>query len=544
MFGTTPKDLKSCNTVEGLAHLLGTDYNSLGKLLYGKKTLYRAFDIVKKSGGVREITTPIPSLKVLQRKLKDLIEPFTSHREAAHGFIRKRGVLTNATRHVGKKHVLNTDLEDFFGTINFGRVKRLFESSPFELSSQVATVLAQIVCYKNRLPQGAPTSPIISNMIAFKLDGNLTSLARKAKSTYTRYADDLTFSCHSSMLLEKNGIIKFDKDNKAIAGKELVAIIKSNGFEINHQKTRLQSRGSHQGVTGITVNEKPNVSRTFIRKTSSILYAINRWGAEQAEEEHFAKYRRGYSPPRAQLRRKKKPGDLILKMVKGQVNYNRMIRGESCPVYRKLAYQLTIALGCPNEDLNKDWRSWIAESTFIVDNVEDICQGSCVLIKDIGFVSNQHVLNSITKSNFTANVTICDPYDYSRKYPLISLLKMSIEKDIALIDAGVHALSLRGLEVAESPNYKIGTKVIAIGFPNHTEGTPPTILDCKIIGRTKWHHEPRIKVDSNIHHGFSGGAVVDLDGKVIGIVANGTAVGAPKAADNLFIPIETVAQYA
>ena len=260
MFGAPPSDLKCCATVDDLASLLGTDYTALGNLLYGKKVLYRTFEIPKKNGGVRKITSPIKPLKELQRKLKDFIEPHTAHREAAHGFIRNRSILSNAKRHVGKKHIFNIDLEDFFGSVNFGRVKRLFECPPFNLTTQVATVVAQMVCYKNKLPQGAPTSPIISNMIAFKLDGNLTAMARDAKATYTRYADDLTFSCHSSKLLEKNGIIKFDKDGIALAGKSLLSIVKSNGFEINHSKTRLQTRGNHQGVTGVTVNEKPNVS--------------------------------------------------------------------------------------------------------------------------------------------------------------------------------------------------------------------------------------------------------------------------------------------
>lgn len=543
MFGAPPSDLKCCATVDDLASLLGTDYTALGNLLYGKKVLYCTFEIPKKNGGVRKITSPIKPLKDLQRKLKDFIEPHTAHREAAHGFIRNRSILSNAKRHVGKKHIFNIDLEDFFGSVNFGRVKRLFECSPFNLTTQVATVVAQMVCYKNKLPQGAPTSPIISNMIAFKLDGNLTAMARDAKATYTRYADDLTFSCHSSKLLEKNGIIKFDKDGIAQAGKSLLSIVKSNGFEINHSKTRLQTRGNHQGVTGVTVNEKPNVSRTFIRKTSSILHAIIKWGASKAEQEHFTKYRQGYIPPRAMLRKKKTPGDLILKIAKGRVNYIRMIRGESCPVYRRLAYNLTVALGVPNENLNKDWKDWIAESVFVINNYIDTFQGSCVLIKDIGFVTNQHVLSSISKSNFTGNVEISEPDDYNKKYPLVSLIKSCVTKDIALIDAGVHALSLKGLDVSNTPNYKSGTTVIAIGYPNHTEGTPARVLECLIIGKTKWMGEPRIRVDTNFHHGFSGGVVIDLDGKVIGIVANGTAVGAAKAADNLFIPIETVIKY-
>lgn len=522
-----------------LAYLLGTNYKTLGQFLYSGRRLYRSFEIPKKSGGVREITTPIKPLKEIQRNLKQLIEPYTSHREAAHGFIKGKSIVSNARRHVGKNFVFNLDLLDFFGSINFGRVKKLFESAPFRLPAQVATVMAQIVCFNNQLPQGAPTSPIISNLIAFKLDGNLTALARRAGVIYSRYADDLTFSSHSLSLLQNHGILTFDDNAQTKVGKDLKNLIKANGFEINVNKTRLQRRGQHQGVTGITVNKKINIPRSFVRKTASILYAISTWGSVNAEREHLEKYRVSSLSPRAKQRTFSKKGDLILKIAKGRVNYIRMVKGEACPVYRKLAYKLTVALGCPNEDFNKDWETCLAEAVYVLHNYHELRQGSCVLIEQLGFITNEHVLKGVTKSNFSGVVEITGPFDYRKKLPLISFVGVSDENDIALIDPGVHR-NQPSLKIASSPDYRTGTKVIAIGFPNHTEGTPPEILSCTILGKTKFHKNDRYILSCNIHHGFSGGAVVNLDGEVVGIVSNGNEVGAQKSVGNMFIPIEDV----
>ncbi|WP_220025589.1 reverse transcriptase domain-containing protein [Idiomarina fontislapidosi] len=525
-----------------LAYLLDTNYEALGSFLYSKRKLYRSFEIPKKSGGMREITTPIKPLKEIQRKLKPLIEPYTSHREAAHGFIEGKSIVSNASRHVRKNFVFNLDLLDFFGSINFGRVKRLFESAPFNLPAKVATVVAQIVCFDNQLPQGAPTSPLISNLIAFKLDGNLTALARRAGVNYSRYADDLTFSSNSLNLLKNHGILTIDESAQVKVGKDLKNIIKANGFDINVNKTRLQGRGQHQGVTGITVNRKVNVTRSFVRKTASILYSICKWGSANAEREHLKKYRTKSLSPRARQRTFLNEGDLILKIVKGRVNYIRMVKGEASPVYRRLAYRLTVALGCPNEDYNKDWETLLAESVYVLHNYYDSTQGSCVLIENLGFVTNKHVLKCVTTSNFEGHVVITGPFDYAKDLPLISFLGASDTNDVALICPSVHQHSQPSLKIASSPDYRKGTKVVAIGFPNHTEGTPPEILYCTIQGKTKFQKNDRYLLSCNIHHGFSGGAVLNLDGDVIGIVSNGNEVGARKSVGNMFIPIQDVAE--
>ncbi|WP_218418118.1 reverse transcriptase domain-containing protein [Alteromonas lipotrueae] len=545
MFGITePKTLNECFTVESLAKFLGTDYSSLAKLLYSKRSNYRTFYIPKKTGGTREIKAPTKRLRFIQQKLKVIFEEYSSPRAASHGFVKKRSIVTNAQHHVGRAFVLNVDLEDFFGSINFGRIKRLFESQPFNLAHPIATVLAQICCHEGCLPQGAPTSPLLSNMIAFKLDGALMKMAKGVNFRYTRYVDDLTISCQSLTQLIKHKIVQCDKDGKYSVGFILNQLIEQNGFKTKSDKTRLQKRGEHQGVTGLTVNEKINVSRTFIRQTSSMIHALIKFGAEKAEKEHFTKYFDGYIPIRQQQRLSKFPGDLFIKKLKGRVNYIKMIRGSACPVYRKLAYQLTIGLGCPNEDYNKDWLNWISESVLVLDNNLDSLQGTAFFAKDIGFVTNQHNLKSITKDNFSGKIKLTEPLNYSKSYPLISFLKSSEELDIALIDFNIHEKSKRPLEIAESFVCRAGQTVYAIGYPNHAEGSPPTILECKIIDRAKWDNQLRIKIDQNIHHGFSGGAVIDTDGKLVGIVSNGNAVGAPHSTDNMFIPIETLLTFA
>ena len=113
----------------------------------------------------------------------------------AHGFKRNRSIITNAKQHRNRRHVFNVDLEDFFPSINFGRVRGYFiRDSSFALDKDVATVIAQIACHENALPQGSPCSPVISNLIAHVLDMHLVNLASMVGCTYSRYADDLTFS--------------------------------------------------------------------------------------------------------------------------------------------------------------------------------------------------------------------------------------------------------------------------------------------------------------------------------------------------------------
>lgn len=241
------------------------------------ENLYTSFEIPKKNGEARVIDTPGKKLKWIQRrlgeKLYEIHTRYTAQNKIkssiAHGFEKNKSIITNAYRHRNKKYILNVDISDFFSALNFGRVQGYFyKSREFMFSKEVATVIAQLVCYKGKLPQGAPTSPIISNLIFNIVDLHILALAKKYKLYYTRYADDMSFSTNNKAFEKK--YLNFVE--------ELSNLLMKHGFKINQNKTRLMYCSSKQEVTGLTVNDKINVSREFIKKTRAManqLYKTN-----------------------------------------------------------------------------------------------------------------------------------------------------------------------------------------------------------------------------------------------------------------------------
>lgn len=260
---------------------------------------YVKYTLPKRSGGQRVILAPKTELKALQRKvLRDVLEHIPAS-GVAHGFISGRSIITNAQPHVGKKFVLNLDLKDFFPTITYPRVRGLFISWGYSFS--VASVLALLCTEHDReafersretywisigpraLVQGAPTSPALANLAAWRLDQRLNGLAHKHGFDYTRYADDLTFSGDS-----------LDKTLRILAAAQ--RIIATEGFAVNGKKTRLLRRTGQQTVTGIVVNDKLNVPRTLRRQLRAILHNAAKTGlAAQNRDgrDHFEAYLRG-----------------------------------------------------------------------------------------------------------------------------------------------------------------------------------------------------------------------------------------------------------
>ena len=188
--------------------------------------------------------------------------------------------------HVHRRCIVNIDLKDFFSQITFPRIRGMFLKYPFNLPSKAATVLAQIVTCDSVLPQGAPTSPIISNFICAKMDGDLWRFACKNKLRYSRYADDLTFSTNAKQLPEALG--EFSLDNTFILSEKLKQIIeKRNHFFINGKKTRCMKRDARQEVTGLTVNDKVNVSHKYIKQIRAMLHDWQVNGEERALQKHI-----------------------------------------------------------------------------------------------------------------------------------------------------------------------------------------------------------------------------------------------------------------
>ena len=210
---TVLEHLRAASSLEQLASFLGYSPSGLAYILYKGPPAgrYFSFSVPKRSGGVRVIQAPDERLKALQKTLAERLEEcnveITNRRGFsdgfAHGFDRCRSIVTNAWQHKSRRFVLNIDLEEFFPSINFGRVRGFFlKNRDFTLQPKVATMIAQIACFQNSLPQGAPSSPIISNLVAHVMDVRLGKLAAAAKCTYSRYADDLTFSTNQKTFPE------------------------------------------------------------------------------------------------------------------------------------------------------------------------------------------------------------------------------------------------------------------------------------------------------------------------------------------------------
>lgn len=325
------KTFLSLKSRRELADFFGIKYEKFIYHVYKlpESSKYTTFLIPKRSGGSREISAPISAIKIIQSKLNSVLQAIYKPKETVHGFIFEKSIVTNAEQHIRQNYVLNIDLENFFPSIHFGRVMGIFKVYPFEFNEEVAKTLAHICCFNKRLPQGAPTSPIISNLICAKLDTEIMRLVKRHRCYYSRYADDLTFSTSirnfPPCILE---LIKTDSTYEAKVGAELAKIIEENGFNINIKKTRLSHNYQRQEVTGLTVNEFPNVERKFVRQIRAMLNAWQKYDLPAAEKEHFEKYNH-----RCRQTDRKPAFDDILW---GKINYLGMVKGKSNSVYLNL----------------------------------------------------------------------------------------------------------------------------------------------------------------------------------------------------------------
>lgn len=275
------KALQSTKSLHDIADLLGYQPKSLSYVIYKMPDKYVTFSVPKKTGGVRTISAPRPELKLLQRRLSDCLqsclEEINSEKKItspiSHGFRRGFSILTNATVHRGRRFVFNVDIKDFFGSINFGRVYGFFlKNKDFALTEDVAKILAAIACHEGKLPQGSPCSPVISNLIGQILDIRLARLARKHGCSYSRYADDLTFSTNKRIF--PSAIAVPGIDHSWEVGNALVEIISKSGFHLNQKKTRMQYCDSRQEVTGIIVNRRTNTRSEYRRLTRSMTHKL------------------------------------------------------------------------------------------------------------------------------------------------------------------------------------------------------------------------------------------------------------------------------
>ncbi len=282
-------ELPALDSPQQLADALGLTIVQLRWLAYHRDAAtrihYRRFTIPKRGGGERAIWAPLPTLKAAQRwVLRNVVEKLPVH-GSAHGFLPGRSILTNAAAHTGARVVLKVDVKDFFPTVTLRRVKGIFRKAGYR--EQVATLLALLCTEAPRevveqdgqtyyvslgprcLPQGAPTSPALTNTLCLRLDRRVSGLARRLGWRYTRYADDLTFSLPLGHR---------DKPRLGALLGGVRRIIEAEGFRLHPDKTRVHRSGGRQQVTGLVVNGSapPRVPRALRRRLRAAAHNLAR----------------------------------------------------------------------------------------------------------------------------------------------------------------------------------------------------------------------------------------------------------------------------
>lgn len=322
--GKLAKAISVCGAVLGFWGLNGVSTSRICRFLNRKERIsaYRDFCIPKKSGGVRLISAPGKRLKLLQQAVSLMLQSVCEVSAAANGFVAGRSIATNAGVHLDSSVIFNCDLKDFFTSINkemvVGALRR--ELKAFRPSDRVIRILSCLTTLprpdgEEVLPQGAPTSPVVSNLVLKPLDRKLTEFAEKNGYRYSRYADDLTFSRRGPF-------------NPALPIKTeaVLSIIREFGLSVNPRKTRLSLKSGRLEVTGLTVGRKINVDRRFVRQLRVLLHLWETRGFDEAQRIYNRDFRSGNET------------DLSL-VVRGKINYMRMIKGSGDSTFRRFRFR-------------------------------------------------------------------------------------------------------------------------------------------------------------------------------------------------------------
>ena len=507
-------ELQQCMTLSDLALFFGVSEAKLRVSLYGADSIrYKKSTIPKRNGDTREILAPNGQLKKIQKELLVLFESVAYYSHACHGFRKKHSIKSNAKKHLGAKWVLKIDLEDFFPSIHFGRVVGLLMKEPLSLNPLCAKHVANILCFNGKLPQGAPTSPIVANMISYGLDKKIHIICKDRDITYTRYADDLTFSSKKAQI--SNFLWKNDELSSDI--KELITDKK---FAINLLKTKLKIGTNRKTVTGIIINKKLNVHRAYIDRIRGALNAWESHGYEKANDT--------YLKLRPHMSRKSLPAKALEHNLKGRISHVGFVKGRHDQVYLKLLTRLFLL---KPEILSQNEISLIVpkinphqiarKTVFILHNhddssklnsIDDLTQGTAFFVDGVGFITCSHCLKDYVK-------LICPE---TQKKHCISNVRHNSTHDIAIFDCPtMKTQKLLKLETDSS----LGEYVNVIGYPNYKPGQSPNVQSSKIATAVTISALDYKLLEKGISPGQSGGPIVNEKNRVIGFAQRGGAHG-------------------
>lgn len=521
-------------TIDELCDVLNISRRKLNYLLYVKKNKYNRFTIPKKNGGERVIFSPSSDLKWVQNRVKEILENTYKFPSCVHAFTKNKSCYTNALHHISKRYVLNFDIKDFFPSIHIGRIIGLFQHEPFNCSYSVSVVLAQLVCCNNFLPQGSPCSPIISNIICYTLDRELTKLCRRNRCKYSRYADDISISTNSEIFPKEIAIKSSGMINLSEKVINIISGGHKNGFQINSSKLSLSKWMQHQEVTGIVVNKKTNLKKKYIKQIRAIFYEIRKNGFISAS---FKTLGINYTD-------EQKAREKMRNYILGKLNYYKMIKGENDFLFLKYAMEFNDIFKCDVFDIEK------------IQSVLDYCKDRCLIISDSdnmltqgtafklnnGYVyTSTHVLlNNDTFKNIIYNKdqdgydeqfpfsTMSNDFPYIYLYDrdekfkkfigLLDITKSDFESDVFCFKSDVEVKTFKLSKKAT----KIGDEVFMLGYPSYEKGkTSISYIETKIDSQRTFFDKTYFHTLNSPRPGMSGGPVLNSNKEIIGIVFSG-----------------------
>lgn len=329
--------LASCHNIDEVCKTIYVSKNEvLLNILHPK---YSCFQLRKPNGNLREIEAPAEGLKSIQKQLNYFLQAlyFEHQTSASHGYLicpknekSQKNILKNAESHLGNSYMLNADFKDFFHQIKLNDVVTIFSGQLLDFNQKDAFALAKLCVYKNHLPMGAPTSPVLSNLYAIPLDNDIQQWADSNQITYTRFVDDLTFSSDNEVFSQKH----LD---------DIVQICSKYSLKLNDKKTSFKDPSDKKMVTGLILNQTVDIPPEFYNQLNKDLFRLK------------AVYEASI------LTRQLEHNNLLDKFkqeVQGQVNFIGMVEGYSNPEFRKYRQLFQQTFEVDDELFSKRWTSF------------------------------------------------------------------------------------------------------------------------------------------------------------------------------------------
>ena len=500
LFGGTSRTkipLELSSKSELLKHI-GVSPEELKKIWWFRHRMYSHFNISKRSGKVRTISAPDYRLKMLQQKISRSLSDLYVSRKPVHGFVRDRSVRSNAESHLRRKFILNVDIKDFFPAITEQRVQGLLES--IGMASDVAETIARLCTNNGCLPQGAPSSPVISNMICFRLDKSLMEFSKEHRLLYTRYADDITLSSFQPPIAlfegdrPDSGRLPLEK----LSGK-LVSIIGNNGFELNPEKLHYADKNSRRMATGIKINEGLNVDRRYVRNIRSALLKVEKLGPAATQAELGKRLGKPCS---------------IQAHLQGKISWVGFVKGQSDPVFRSLAkrynrsFSTSLIKVHPSEIERADRAIWVVETNGDT--------GTAFFLDGVGLVTAAHCVNGASQ------IEVFHPLRTSNRFQ-VEVKHLCTHRDLAILKHTIASTEYFELGAYTSPPIT-GSDTLAAGFPTYGPGDRLNVRKGSISSLMTKSAVQLIEVSQMLGQGMSGGPLMNEDYEVLGVIHKGGPV--------------------